>query len=431
MKNIYALFLIAFLSTNLAFAGGSCVIDSTQTGFLSPNPDSIPCIERSVSYAQSVQLHVPDSIDLFYYGSPFHFILYVDSVILNGITGLPTGIANTVNPSPGVFFPGQYACVLMSGTTTDTAGHYRLGLNGSITAHGQPYPPIFDGDTTIDLVTLQAMALGQLDLYVDVIEQGAACRTLWPAAVCTIDAADTSFFSPRPDSLPCVERTIMYNQVIQIKVPVSINLQDFGAPIPFILYVDSVVITGATGLPTGISYAANPSSGVLHGGQHGCALVTGTTTDPAGHYPIIFNGTFTAHGQPFPPFFDGDTTIDFATLQAQSMGLFNMFVDVINPGAPCRPAPSSVGDFNADLNSLVSIYPNPNNGVFELNLNAGRTVRGEINVVDVNGRKVFAQAIEANGVYKTTIDLSAYAKGLYTLQLKTSENIVSKSISIE
>jgi hypothetical protein len=191
------------------------------------------------------------------------------------------------------------------------------------------------------------------------------------------------------------------------------------------------VITGANGLPSGITYMANPANGVFYGGDHGCALITGTTTDPAGNYPITFDGTFTAHGQAFPPFFDGDTTLDFATLQAQSQGLFDLFVDVINPGEPCRPAPSSVSDFSADLNSLIKVYPNPNNGVFELSLNAGRTLSGEINVMDINGRKVFSQPIDVNGFYKTTIDLSRYAKGLYTLQLKTDGAAVSKNISVE
>jgi hypothetical protein len=431
MKKIYSLLVILSISLNAAFAGGSCVIDSSNTEFLSPPADSIPCIERGVFYSQAIQLLVPDSIDLINYGAPFSFVLYVDSVILNGIDGLPVGISNTVNPAPGVFYPGQYACVLMSGTTTDTVGHYNLILNGNITAHGQPYPPIFDGDTTIDLATLQLMSLGQLDMYVDVIEQGAACRSLWAGLPCIIDTSNTAFFTPRPDSLPCVERNLTYSEIIQITIPVSIDLQDFGSPIPFILYVDSVVITGANGLPSGITYSANPANGVLYGGDHGCALVSGTTSDPAGNYPISFIGTFTAHGQPFPPFFDGDTTIDFATLQAQSGGLFDLFVDVIEPGAACRPAPSSVGDFNADLNALVTVYPNPNNGVFEFKLNAGRRVNGDINVIDVTGRKVFAQAIDVTGIYSTTINLQQFAKGIYTLQLRTADTIVSRSISVE
>src|SRR5687768_17047763 len=91
---------------------------------------------------------------------------------------------------------------------------------------------------------------------------------------CTIDSSNTAFFSPRPDSLACVERTQSYSQVIQIAVPASINMQDFGAPFPYYLFVDSVVITGVNGLPTYITYSSIPANGVLYGGQRGCALVT-------------------------------------------------------------------------------------------------------------------------------------------------------------
>lgn len=429
MKKFYLFILVVFIIGRFAFAQGGCIIDSSNTNFLAPHPDSIPCIERGIAYSQAVQLLVPDSIDLINYGSPFSFVLYIDSVILNGIDGLPAGISNNVNPAPGVFYPGQYACVLMSGTSTDTAGNYYLTPNGTITAHGTPYPPIFDGDTTIDLAMLQAMSLGQLDLYVDVIEQGAACRSLWPADICVIDSSNTDFF-PRPDSLPCVERTIAYNEVIQIAVPTSIDLQDFGAPFPFILYVDSVVITGVNGMPTGITYQAKPANGVLYGGGFGCALVTGTTTVPAGRYPLTFDGTFTAHGQAFPPFFDGDTTIDFATLAAQSQGMFQLYLDVIEPGSACRPV-SSIRDFNAALNASLFIFPNPNNGIFELKVNSGGKINGEIAITDVTGRNIFIQPLNTVGLYSTTINLSGLPKGIYAVQLKTAEGFASKTISIE
>lgn len=248
---------------------------------------------------------------------------------------------------------------------------------------------------------------------------------------CVIDSANTDFFSPRPDSLPCIERTVAYNQIIQIAVPSSVDLQDFGAPIPFVLTVDSIVITGVDGLPNGITYYMNPDSGVLYGGQNGCAQVIGTTTDPTGHYPVTFQGTFTAHGSPFPPFFDGDTTIDFATLQSMGGNAFEMFVDVIEPGDPCRPAPNGINDFSADLNSLIHVYPNPNNGNFELKIDAGRRINGEVVVVDVTGRKVFAQPIDAIGQYVKSINLSSFGKGIYTLQLRTANGFASKNISIE
>ncbi len=245
---------------------------------------------------------------------------------------------------------------------------------------------------------------------------------------CVIDSANTRFFYPAPDSLPCIERNVAYGEVIQIAVPQTINLQDFGAPFPFILTVDSVVITGVNGLPNGIAYSPNPANGVLYGGERGCALVYGTTSDPSGRYPVTFNGTFTAHGMPFPPFFDGDTTLDMATLQNLSQGMFDMYVDVIEQGAACRPF-SDISDFQISGNE-ISVCPNPNNGSFRLTIESKNRMPSEIEISDLTGRAIYSQLMGQESP-TSFINLDRVSKGLYTIQLKTPNGFTSKLVSIE
>jgi hypothetical protein len=256
-------------------------------------------------------------------------------------------------------------------------------------------------------------------------------QMIFAGANCTIDSTNTAFFNPRPDSLPCVERNFPYSQVLQIKVPTSVDLATFGLGFSFILSVDSVVFDSITGLPSGLSYSMNPPGGHLYGGNHACAVLFGTTSDPTGNYPLIFHGTITLHGTPYPPIFDGDTTIDLETIQSRPQNPFRASVDVINQGDACRPVQSGINDFSADLNSLIQIYPNPGNGIFELRLNAGRRIKGEVVVVDITGQKVYSQMIDAVGLYTTGINLLQFAKGLYTLQIRTAEGFASKNISIE
>lgn len=255
-------------------------------------------------------------------------------------------------------------------------------------------------------------------------------QTIFAGVTCTIDSANTAFFNPRPDSLPCVERGVLYSQTLQIKIPTSIDLQQFGAPISFILTVDSVVFDSVGGLPHGLFLSLNPYSGHLKGGQNACAVITGTTNDPTGNYPLTFYGTMTLHGFPFPPIFDGDTTIDLALIQSQPQNPFHASIDVIDSGALCRPS-TSIRDFSAELNSFIQIFPNPNNGVFEFRLNAGRRINGEIVISDVTGRKIYAEQIDAVGLFATSINLSQLSKGLYTVQLRTADGFTSKNISIE
>ncbi|HRG89880.1 MAG TPA: T9SS type A sorting domain-containing protein, partial [Chitinophagales bacterium] len=92
---------------------------------------------------------------------------------------------------------------------------------------------------------------------------------------------------------------------------------------------------------------------------------------------------------------------------------------------------SGINDFSAELNALLQVYPNPSNGVFNVRIDAGRRLNGEIVVVDVTGRKVYSQAMDVVGLYTNTIDLQQLGSGLYTVQLRTTEGFASKNISIE
>ncbi len=248
---------------------------------------------------------------------------------------------------------------------------------------------------------------------------------------CTIDLSNTLFFSPAPDSLPCIERSVAFQQVVQIHVPQTFDVGPFiGFPAGLvILTVDSMRINSLSGLPTGLVYDLTPPNGFFLGGDNGCAIVTGTTTDPTGHYPLTTNGTISLSGIPGGFGFPSDTTFDLATVQAQS-GMFQLAVDVINQGDPCRPQ-TSINGFSKQLNSLLQVYPNPSQGVFELKLNAGGRITGEMVIMDMTGRKILGHSLDIMGTYNTTINLSNQPKGLYTLQLRTTEGFVSKNISIE
>lgn len=248
---------------------------------------------------------------------------------------------------------------------------------------------------------------------------------------CVIDTTNTAFFSPGPDSIPCIERGVSYTQVIQIHVAETFDIGPFAGLPPglILLTVDSLQIDSLTGFPNGLSYNLNPVSGFFLGGENGCANMSGTTNDPAGNYPLNIYGYIAVSGIPpgfgFPP----DTMFDLATAQSFS-DMFNLSVDVIEVGAECRPA-SGVNNFSAELNAALSVYPNPSSGVFVLKLNAGRRTTGQILAMDISGRIVYEQTVDVMGLYENTIDLSKFGKGLYTLQLRTAEGFASKNISIE
>ncbi|MBC8488265.1 MAG: T9SS type A sorting domain-containing protein [Bacteroidetes bacterium] len=81
--------------------------------------------------------------------------------------------------------------------------------------------------------------------------------------------------------------------------------------------------------------------------------------------------------------------------------------------------------------SEISLYPNPNNGIFTLELNS--EVDDDVNIKILNslGAVVYEKGnIEATGNFKTTIDLSELYKGLYFLVIENYQGRTVKRIII-
>lgn len=241
---------------------------------------------------------------------------------------------------------------------------------------------------------------------------------------CAIDQLNQALFNPDPNSVPCAEINVAYNQTLQFYIPVSKDITIAGQTVT--VYIDSVVFNTVIGLPAGLNWNANPAGPLYMPGTNGCGLTFGTTTAAAGNYPISFDGLMYMHGSLFG--FTLDTSLPIDQVIENEYGK-KFSIDVIAQGAICGG--TGVKDFNADLNAMLSVYPNPSNGVFEMKLNAGGRVNGEVVIVDVTGKKVYGQQLDVMGLHSSTIDLSNMPKGLYTLQLRTAEGFASKNISIE
>lgn len=232
---------------------------------------------------------------------------------------------------------------------------------------------------------------------------------------CTIDASLQQFpgIYPKANDLPCVEQGMPYDQTIQVQ---NLNQAFTG------IHVDSMMLTNVNGLPSGISWARTPT--ILYGGANGCLKFTGTTNDAVGQYKLAWIGTvwFTL---PFlgAQMYSGDLT-RFGGAN------FNYSMFVITSGEQCTHL-VGINDVSPELNSSIVVYPNPNNGVFEIRLNAAHRLQGDMQIVDMTGRVVYNQKLDLVGLYNTQIDLSSFAKGLYTLQVRTADGFASRNISVE
>ena len=235
-----------------------------------------------------------------------------------------------------------------------------------------------------------------------------------------------------PTELPCAEQGVPYDQTVQFKVPGSVDLQDFGSPFPFVLTVDSLVIDSVSGLPAGFTATYNPTSGVFPGGSNGCFNVAGTTNDPVGSYPVSVYGTISMHGNPFPPYFDGDTTVSLEQMQQAGYSPFDFVIDVIEQGAECRPDTTGTGIATLNsFNAIIKTYPNPTSNMLNLDINTVSRINGTVTIFDALGRTVFAEKVDYLGLVKKQINVAAFGRGIYSLQISDAKHTYKTKFIVE
>jgi hypothetical protein len=71
-----------------------------------------------------------------------------------------------------------------------------------------------------------------------------------------------------------------------------------------------------------------------------------------------------------------------------------------------------------NYSSGLSVYPNPSQGLFRISYFAADKVRLQLNVTDSRGKNVYSERLtEMQGEFNRELDLSNYAKGIYTVEI--------------
>lgn len=80
----------------------------------------------------------------------------------------------------------------------------------------------------------------------------------------------------------------------------------------------------------------------------------------------------------------------------------------------------------------VSVFPNPGHGVFTLDINAGASVVADLTVTSSLGTTVYGEKnVSISGKTVKAIDLSALARGVYFLTLKSDDLAVTRKIVVD
>lgn len=91
----------------------------------------------------------------------------------------------------------------------------------------------------------------------------------------------------------------------------------------------------------------------------------------------------------------------------------------------------SVDDLLAAGINAINIFPNPNNGVFQLEIDLQQPDALEVQLMDTRGRAVFAKKMQQTTTLSETIDIRNFSAGVYVLQVRTSTGIASNRVTIQ
>ncbi|MDG1334309.1 MAG: GEVED domain-containing protein [Crocinitomicaceae bacterium] len=80
----------------------------------------------------------------------------------------------------------------------------------------------------------------------------------------------------------------------------------------------------------------------------------------------------------------------------------------------------------------IAVYPNPSNGIFNLDVNFNEAANLNLVVVDMLGKEVAVKQINAaNGIHSDVIDLSTSATGVYFLKVISDNNTISTQVLVK
>jgi subtilisin-like proprotein convertase family protein len=78
-----------------------------------------------------------------------------------------------------------------------------------------------------------------------------------------------------------------------------------------------------------------------------------------------------------------------------------------------------------------SLYPNPNNGNFNIQFNSNSSKDISLEVFDLRGRNVYTNSYKNNGFFNENIQLNSVQSGVYLVSINDGENKITKKVVLQ
>lgn len=240
-----------------------------------------------------------------------------------------------------------------------------------------------------------------------------ASATFFAKAQCTPDPTitDPGVYPDSATGLAVGTVGVPYNQVIQVRTfqDTVVTIAPFGT-INFRL--DSITITGVSGLPPGLTYACNPGTCKFLANSNGCLLISGTPVT-AGIYPITVDvmakGKITSLG-------------NIAYSQPQTVTYYTIVIDTNSGVMELLPK---------DKLSMSQNLPNPFRDKSVIYFNSPLTGKTDFKVYNILGKVVFSDVISAKrGINTYTLDAAKFNSGIYMYSITSGNATVTRRMVV-
>lgn len=227
-----------------------------------------------------------------------------------------------------------------------------------------------------------------------------ACSFGHASAQCTPNA-NMPKGSILPETLKYAYPATAYSEVIYFRAPEDTIAKTQFGDLP--AHIDSMEITGVSGLPAGLTYTCNNNKCLVVGGEASCVTLSGTTT-VKGEFPLkVYIKTYATI----------KSFVDIPVTQNDSNSKYTLYVY------------GSVGLEDQTLARMVSVYPNPAGHVLNISSTAGKRV--EVQLMDLTGRMLDKKYVTDH----ETMDLSQFSRGIYLVRIQSGENTHTQKIVVE
>ncbi|WP_452601495.1 zinc-dependent metalloprotease [Pontimicrobium sp. MEBiC06410] len=394
------------------------------------------------------------------------------------VTGLPAGANAVINPTSATA-DGTTFTVTVSGTGALATGSYPFaitGVSGAITKNVDVTLNVFNG--TISATTLTAPADGAVDVPADgnltwnadvnaqnylvevasdsgfatIVESATVQTTSYTTTALAANtqyywrvtasnqcatAAASATYSFTTANLTCGNYVDNVSQVISASgagntITSTVNVgADF--PITDVNVTINIDHSWAADLDITLTSPAGTVIELTSDNGGSGDNYTNTVFDQEGTDGPITGGTAPFTGSYVP---EGDlstlygensggdwvlTVVDDANQDGGTFNSFDLYL--------CVQGSLSVEEFNNELTGLF-VFPNPNNGTFNVKLNTSSTNDISMTVYDISGRRVFDKRYESSPTFNETVNLNNVQAGMYILEVSDGVKKQSKKIIV-